>query len=112
VAESVSEMPTRFGQLPQPTENVSAREILLGVTKRRTRAHRPSIMFDYCILNTRSPDRESPFSGKVLKAFGAAAAEISNQRNAALSGARAAKYAAGTIGADQEPRGEIPHVAK
>jgi hypothetical protein len=35
---------------------------------------------------------ESPFCGKLLSAAGAAAAELSNRRNAALSRARAAKY--------------------
>jgi hypothetical protein len=35
---------------------------------------------------------ESPFSGKLLNAAGATAAQLSNQRNAALSRARAAKY--------------------
>ena len=35
---------------------------------------------------------ESPFSRKLLNAAGAAAAELSNRRNAALSRARAAKY--------------------
>ena len=38
-----------------------------------------------------SPNREGPFSGKLLNASGAAAAELSNQP--ALSRARAAKYA-------------------
>ena len=35
---------------------------------------------------------ESPFSGKRLNASGAASAELSKQRNTALSAARAAEY--------------------